>query len=253
MEHWWLAALAAFLAGVAKAGVPGLGILVVPLMVFAVGDARSSVALLVIILVAADICALIAHKAVADWRLLRRLVPWVGLGMVIGLAILAVVPAGSNVLFAAGLGWLVLAMILVQILRKRQVIPTPHGSAVFGTGFMTGVATTVANAAGPLMQLYLAGLGLRKEAVIGTLAWFFFMVNLSKIPLYFALGSVIPGQPPLLTLDGVSQVAPVLPVVVVGAWLGFWLQKFLSEVWFHRIILIGAGFGGARLALLPWW
>ena len=72
MEHWWLAALAAFLAGVAKAGVPGLGILVVPLMVFAVGDARSSVALLVIILVAADICALIAHKAVADWRLLWR-------------------------------------------------------------------------------------------------------------------------------------------------------------------------------------
>ena len=40
--QWALGALVAFLEGVAKTGVPGLGILVVPLMVLAVGDAQQS-------------------------------------------------------------------------------------------------------------------------------------------------------------------------------------------------------------------
>ena len=75
--------------------------------------------------VTADICAVVAHRAVADWRVLRRLFPWVALGMAVGLGVLAVIPAGANVLFAAGLGWMVLLMAALQLLRQRKYC-RPH-------------------------------------------------------------------------------------------------------------------------------
>ena len=40
--QWALGILVAVLTGIAKTGVPGLGILIVPLMVLTVGDARLS-------------------------------------------------------------------------------------------------------------------------------------------------------------------------------------------------------------------
>ena len=42
----------------------------------------------------------------------------------------------------------------------------------------------LANAAGPIAQLYLLVMGLPKYAFIGTSAWLFLIVNICKIPFY---------------------------------------------------------------------
>ena len=52
--QWALGALCAMFVGVAKTGMPGFGISAIPLMVFAVGNARASAGWLLPILCVAD-------------------------------------------------------------------------------------------------------------------------------------------------------------------------------------------------------
>ena len=49
-----------------------------------------------------------------------------------------------------------------------------------------GFATMTANAAGAVMTLYLSASGIEKRRFVGTNAWFFLIVNLTKVP--FSVG-----------------------------------------------------------------
>lgn len=57
-------------------------------------------------------------------------------------------------------------------------------------GFLTGFTTLVANAAEPLMMLYLLAMGLPKLGLIGTMAWSFLLLNLFKVPFRVGLGLI---------------------------------------------------------------
>ena len=84
-------------------------------------------------------------------------------------------------------------------------------------GLVAGFGTMVGNAAGPVMTIYLISRGLRKQEFIGTSAWFFFIVNLSKLPIMSGLG--------MLTTDTVGFGMTVACLVPVGAILGVWLLQ----------------------------
>ena len=49
-----------------------------------------------------------------------------------------------------------------------------------------------ANAAGPVMTLYLSAAGIDKRRFVGTSAWFFLIVNLAKVPFSIGLGLMQP-------------------------------------------------------------
>src|SRR3954471_22938556 len=89
--QWWqwsIGAACAYLVGVAKTGVPGLGILVVPLMALTLGEAKQSAGWLLPILCTADIFAVLYwRRHTAAWKLFV-LAPWVGIGIVAGTAAL---------------------------------------------------------------------------------------------------------------------------------------------------------------------
>src|SRR5262245_46682017 len=82
--QWLLGAAAAFCVGVGKTGVPGLGILVVPMMVLAIGDARQSDGWLLPILCIADVFAVVWWRRHAEASRLFSLAPWVLMGMIGG-------------------------------------------------------------------------------------------------------------------------------------------------------------------------
>jgi uncharacterized membrane protein YfcA len=215
--------------GVAKTGVPGLGILVVPLMVLAVGDARQSAGWLLPMLCTADLFAVVVYRRHAQARRLFSLAPWVLIGMGVGAWMLR----GPEPLLRRIVGAIVLVMIALRLLRAR----TPRAgdaarepaarAAAYGIG--AGFATVVANAAGPVMTMYLLARRLPKEEFIATGAWFFFLVNLSKVPVYRALGLI---GPPSLAFDLV-----LAPVVVAGALLGRALVARLPQRTFESAVL----------------
>src|SRR6185503_198142 len=112
-----LAVAAAVMVGVAKTGVPGFGILAVPLMVLAVGDARQSAGWLLPLLCVADLFAIAAYRRHAQARRLFGLLPWVLAGMAAGALALA---APERVL-RRGVAAIVIALIAIRWGRGRAL------------------------------------------------------------------------------------------------------------------------------------
>ena len=98
-----------------------------------------------------------------------------------------------------------------------------------GYGVSAGFATTVANAAGPVMNLYLLARRLPKHEFVATGAWFFFVVNLVKIPIYVGHGLI--GRRSLL-FD-----LALAPAVVVGALLGRAVLQRMPQAIFDKLVM----------------
>lgn len=222
--QWLLGASCAFFTGVAKSGLPGLGMVAVPLMILAVGDARASVGWLLPILITGDFCALYFWRGHANAKLLLKLLPSVLLGLVAGAFTLGLSERYIRPLIAA----IVLAMLGVYLIRRFRPswLPTLHAGPY---GFAGGYSTTVANAAGPVMNLYLLSMNLPKEQFMGNIVWFFLVINLSKVPVYVFHG--------LFTHSSLAFDAAMIPVVALGAIGGRWLFSRISQSVFEMIVL----------------
>ncbi|MFF7361935.1 TSUP family transporter [Streptomyces sp. NPDC008125] len=108
-------------------------------------------------------------------------------------------------------------------------------------GVLGGFTTMVANAAGPVMSLYLLSSGMRKLGFLGTSAWFFLIVNVTKVPFSVGLGLV----------DGHSLLLDAFLVLFVlpGAWLGRRCVDRINQRLFERIVLVATVVGGLQLLL----
>jgi uncharacterized protein len=234
--QWALGGLCAVFVGVAKTGVPGFGILTVPLMVFAVGDARASAGWLLPLLCVADVFAIAYYRRHASARRLFELAPWVLAGMVAGALALGL---GEPVLRKI-VGGIVLAMVAVHLWRRRA--PDAGHLPSAPCGLATGFGTTVANAAGPVMSVYLLSRKLPKEEFVATGAWFFFVINLTKVPLY-AWRGMISGRSLLFDLA-------LVPAVAVGAVVGRAVNRRLRQGAFEAVV-IALSAAAAVLLFIP--
>ncbi|HEY3397178.1 MAG TPA: sulfite exporter TauE/SafE family protein [Armatimonadota bacterium] len=243
--QWVLGGTAALLVGISKTGIPGVGILVVTLLAQAFGG-WNSVGVMLPMLILGDVFAVAWYKRHAQWDKLVRLLPWVLVGVGGGAVALRFFGqnAGTKALLNPVIGGLVLLMLAMHLLGDRwgeHLTPRSRGGAV-ATGVAAGFATTVSNAAGPIMTIYLAAQQMPKEQFMGTLAWYFFLINLTKVPIYTAQG-LFTG--PSLLLDLYTA-----PIIILGVFVGRWLLPRFSENAFHATILILAAVGALRL-LIP--
>jgi uncharacterized membrane protein YfcA len=226
---WWQWALGltcAALVGVAKTGVPGLGILVVPLMVLVVGDARLSAAWLLPVLCVADVFALFHWRRHAAASKLFSLLPWVLVGMGAGAAALSL----NERVLRPIVGSIVLVMLIAFLYRRMRPDAGAHSTHAGPYGVAAGFASTVANAAGPVMNIYLLRKRLPKEEFLAMGAWFFFVVNLSKVPIY-AYHGMFSSQS--LTFDAIT-----VPAVFAGSMTGRWLVHRIPARLFELLVVI---------------
>lgn len=234
---WVLAGLAAALVGMAKNGVPGLGILVVPLLAM-LFPAKLSVGALLPMLITGDLLALARFRAHADPAILRALLPWTLAGIAAGAGVLLVIATGW---IEPLLGGLVLALVALELARSRGILeslPRRPGAAPV-LGLLAGIATTVGNAAGPLMNLYLLSRNIVRHRFIGTAAWFFFLVNLTKVPVFAGLG--------MITRETLLFNLLLVPFVALGALAGRRILTVMSDRLFARIVLALSAAAALRL------
>ncbi len=222
--QWALGALCAANVGMAKTGLPGMGVMVVPLMVLTVGDARLSAGWLLPILCAADVIAIGYWRRHAAAGRLFSLAPYVGVGIVAGALTLSL-----NEFFLRRLVGVIIALMLVAHLWRR-FSKTKVEAHPLAYGFAAGYSTTVANAAGPVMNLYLLSKNLPKEEFVATGAWFFFFVNLTKIPIYAWHG--------LFSKQSLIFDAILIPAIVGGAVLGRSVLHRISPKVFENTVII---------------
>jgi uncharacterized protein len=141
-------------------------------------------------------------------------------------------------------GGISLAMLLLYLWRQRKTTGFPPAdwkhAGFYGTS--AGFATMVANAAGPIMNLYLLTKQLPREEFVATGAWFFFFINLSKVPVYAKLG--------LFSTQSLSFNAALFPFVMAGALTGRKLLAIMPEKVFIRSVIVLA-FAATLLLFLP--
>ncbi|MDZ7637579.1 MAG: sulfite exporter TauE/SafE family protein [Bryobacterales bacterium] len=224
--QWALGALCAFFIGVAKSGIPGLGMVAVPLMILTVGDARASVGWLLPILVVADFSALFFWRRHADPKLLLKLAPWVLVGLSAGSVALGLSERYIRPLIAG----IVLVMLAIYLIRRFRPSLLPAALHPAPYGFAGGFSTTVANAAGPVMNLYMLSMNLTKEQFMGNTVWFFLIINLFKLPVYTYHG--------LLSRNSLTFDAMMVPLVLAGAVTGRWLFLHISQRVFEAFVIV---------------
>lgn len=253
--QWILGIIAGLLVGCAKTGLPGIGILVVPLMATAFGG-RASVGALLPMLIIADCFAVAFYRRHAEWDKLVKLVPWVAVGLSIGFLVmwwlgsLEAAQAAKDDVFKPVLGGLILCMLGLLLLRRKfgdRLTPQSR-LGVMGTGVATGSATFLANAAGPVMTLYLAAMGMPKERFMGTNAWFFLLVNITKIPMFLLLGLLVP-QAPLITASSFVFNLMMAPVIIIGVFIGAWVFKRIPQKIFDAAVLLLAAAAAVNLII----
>jgi uncharacterized membrane protein YfcA len=236
---------ASLLVGLSKTGIPGVAIPAIVCMTEAFsGNEKLSVGALLPILLVGDVFAVGFYRKHAEWKRLWGLFPYVAAGMAPGVLVLLWI---DDEQFKLVLGWLILGLLALEAVRQRLGWEGLPGRWWFvaAAGLLAGFGTTVGNAAGPVMTIYLIGRGLPKERFMGTWAWFFLIVNLAKVPLFLALGMITPGT---LGFDAV-----MVPTVVVGALVGKRLFLVIPQKVFNSLVLVLAAVAALRMVgLLRW-
>ena len=125
--------------------------------------------------------------------------------------------------------------------EEKSSSETPKGSIGLGIifGSIGGVATMLANAAGPIAQLYLLVMGLPKYAFIGTSAWLFLIVNICKIPFMIDLG--------IITWDSIAVSGWLFIPAMAGAVLAPMLVKHINQKIFESMIWFFIVLAGLRM------
>lgn len=229
--QWAIGALAASLVGLSKTGIPGLGILSVALFAL-IFPARDSVGLVLIILICGDLVAITTYRRDADWAQLWRLFPWAAAGVVLGYFAIGRV---DDIQMRKLIGIILLGLSTFQFVRSRR--PAPDESETLPAkpwlaplaGITAGFTTMVANAAGPIMILYLLAMRLPKIAFVGTAAWYFFSLNLFKVPFSASLGMINPSS--------LGAALWFAPFAIVGALFGRPIVERLNQRVFELIAL----------------
>jgi len=223
--QWSLGLISAITIGVSKTGMPGLSSFIAPLMVLTVGDARHAAAWTLPTLSTADVFAVVYWRRYADARKLFSLIPSVIAGMIAGAFALSL----REYILRRLVGCLVLLMLVLQIARKRKTETTAAGSASF-YGIVAGFASTIANAAAPVMNMYLLSRKLPKEQFVATGAWFFLVINLAKVPIYSWYR--------LFSRASLTFNVLMVPAVIGGAFLGLWLVNRVAQRLFEAVIIV---------------
>ncbi len=224
----WLAVLAAaVLTGLAKTAVPGLASIAVALYALVLPAKESTGVMLVLLLLVGDVLAVWAYRRDADRALLARLVPSVVLGVLAGAAFLRWSTQDQT---RRGIGVVLLALVALTVFQRRRDrrgrAPVPVRTAY---GALAGFTTMVANAGGPVTSMYFLACRFSVAAFLGTTAWFFFAVNLVKLPFTVSMGLI---RPEHLALDLV-----LAPVVVLAALAGRRLAARLPLRVFEPLVI----------------
>ncbi|MCC9601317.1 sulfite exporter TauE/SafE family protein [Stieleria sp. JC731] len=225
--------------GISKSGFPGISMFHVVVYAWVFG-AKQSTGVLLPMLVVGDLFAIKVFGRKADWSHVRRLLPPTLVGILVGWQLMDVLDEN---IFKRLVGIIILVLTGVQVVRMSKPYwfdQIPHSTAfAICLGFLAGLTTMLANAAGPVVALYLIAINLPKWELIGTAAWLFLVLNVLKLPLSYNLG--------LITSSSLAVGAVMATAIPAGIFFGRWLVTRVSQQLFNGILLAFTAIAAIRL------
>ena len=225
---WISIYLAAFVLGMSKSGIKGIGILIVIALAFVFGE-KTSTGILLPMLIAADILAVLYYNRHTQWKYIKKLLPWMVTGVLIGVWVGNDI---SEALFKKLMALIIFfSVILMFYLEKRKTIKTPS-SSIFSvsTGLLAGFSTMMGNLAGPVSNIYFLAMRLPKNEFIGTGAWLFFIINLFKLPFHIIVWKTV-------SADTLVLNSALLPAVIAGFFTGTHIVKIISNRNYRNFVM----------------
>ena len=239
---WLIAGLSTLIVAVAKSGFGGgLGALSAPLLILVLPPQQALAILLPIFLIT-DIFVVWQWRHFGVWRLILPMVVFASLGQLLGWWFMhlvnesaLVVMIGLIALITGGHYYAGLVMTRAQhaaarqqhekqqARRKRRQIKSR--ASIWCS--LSGLSSFVSLTGGIPVQIFILPLRLPRQFVVGSLAWYFFIINASKVPFY--------GQLALFTPASMLISLCLLPLLPLGIILGKWLNRTLSDRLFYHL------------------
>jgi len=213
--------------------MPVVGVIAGPVLAAALTPTIAS-GFAIPLLIVGDLIALTRYRSYANWLLIVRLMPGVLSGILITAVLFTVMPIW---MLTRMLGLLILISVILEIWRRSKKVKIEHAEVELTKsrvlagffGVLAGMTTMAANAGGAAMSLYLAHMRVTTLTFMGTSAWFFFGVNLIKVPIVVQLD--------LLTWETLKVNLLFLPALGLGTLVGIFIFTRLDERKFYTIAL----------------
>lgn len=234
----WLSLGAAGI-GFSKSGFSGVSMVHVIVFAFVFG-ARESTGILLPMLIVGDLLAVKFFGHHVQWKQVARLMPPAVIGVILGTSLMTVM---DESIFKPMVGTIVMALTCIQILRlwnPKCFEHVPHSRwFVWTIGILAGITTMIANAAGPVIAIYLLAISLPKYEFVGTSAWFFLTLNTFKVPFSLALG--------LIDWSSVLLNGLLAPCILAGMLIGRVCVQRVPQKWFDGLLLVFTAIASLKL------
>lgn len=163
-------------------------------------------------------------------RILWYALPLIPAGLV-GLRVAERLP---EALVSLAIGGVVLIATWLPRGRSAERTAQRPRARFFALGAVSGFLNMVLGAIGPLIDPFFLGLGLGRQALVGTKAACQTLAHAAKVGLFGAAGFAFAEHMPLLALGSLAAIA--------GTWVGSRLLDRISEesfLWLYRVVLSG--------------
>ena len=191
---------------------------------------KASTGIVLPLLCVADIGAVIFYNRHAQWKHFWKLVPWMAIGILIG------VYTGKDLdetLFRKVMAMIIIVTAIIMVVMEwRKTITMPANKLfVAGTGLISGFTTMLGNLAGAFSNIYFLAMRMPKNDFIGTAAWVFLVINLFKLPFQVFYWKNI-------TAASLQTDLLLLPALVLGFWAGLKIVSRIKDDNYRKIVIV---------------
>ncbi len=225
---WATLVLASFFIGLSKGGLPGVGMLSVPVLSLVMSPVNAAVLLLPIYILS-DIVGVWLYRKQYSKDNLKTLIPAGCLGVGVGWATASLVSDTAVALMIGVMG--VLFCLNVWLGRSHRHAPreTTRLRGLFW-GALSGFTSFVSHAGSPPYQIYVLPQKLPKMVFAGTTTILFAVINLAKVIPYASLHPY--------SVATLKVALLLLPAAVLGTVVGRIMVKKLPEKKFFLVVQI---------------
>lgn len=191
MMQWTCLIIAAFLVGFSKTGISGFMMPVIPILASIFGG-KESTGVILPLLIIGDVFALYYYNRHADWKNIKKLLPWAFIGLILGVIVGNFI---NDKQFKAVISVSVLLCLVVLIYTEKKgeniKVPTSKWLYVIA-GIATGFTSMIGNAAGPIFSVYLLTMNFKKMILWEQQLGFSFLLTYPKYHYKFYFGIIYP-------------------------------------------------------------
>ena len=246
---WFLAVLAVLAVSISKAGFGGaLGSFSVPILLFALPP-KLAIGVLLPLFLVTDVWVVYIWRKMLDKRILLIMCLFGLIGEVLGWLLFDYL---NDQMLTGMIGAISIITALNYTLRRIRPgkrtsaeIATLVSKRIFQRGAiwcgLSGISSFVSLSGGIPAQIFLLPHALLRQAFVGTLSVYFFVINIAKVPFYAEIG--------IFSESTLTVSLWLLIVIPFGVFIGKWLNSHINDQIFYDISHLGLLAMGTKLVL----